>query len=260
MHFFSFATILLLVSLISACSSGSSDDPDSSTSTDSPPTDGSTGENESSEIVKDDPGAGTETNEQNPQEENMAEVPTIDPESDFGQLQDRISILTGRTLIALNQKLTQGEPLTVEENNCLGTFDPAMGEPLLAINCAQPLAIGDVPIFMGIAAFEDTPACNTSLQSATTDGCTVDQATLQINTLFIAPEMGTAQPEVGASITYNIEQDQLTIDNLPDALSGVFQCQYDVATGIANGEQIGDCDAQLVHLVNLIDLHLVAGS
>ncbi len=293
-HFFSAATILLLALVISACSSGSSNDPEASASTNTVPTDdpiageSATGESnteestsgesggepmsnegtadtESEDISEDDPDANGDADQQSGQEdmdtdEEGATQPNIDPNSAFGQFQNRIQLLTGRTLIALNRKLNQGELLSDQENNCLGTYDPALGEPLLAIDCEQPLATGNVPIFMGVAAFEDTSNCQSSLQNETADECVVDRATLQINTLFVTQDTGTPQPEVGASVTYNIEQGLLTINNLPDALSGIFACQFDITTGLPSGEQVGDCDAQLVDLANLIDLHLLSGT
>lgn len=270
-HFFAAATILFLASLISACSSGSSSDPEAPASTntvptDNPVTDQGTANTESDNISEDDPSTTGETDQQDGQDGTDTQEPedttqtSIDPNSDFGQLQNRIQLLTGRTLIALNRKLNQGELLSDQENNCLGTYDPALGEPLLAIDCEQPLATSNVPIFMGVAAFEDTANCQSSLQNETADECVVDRATLQINTLFVTQDTGTPQPEVGASVAYNIEQGLLTINNLPDALSGIFACQFDITTGLPTGEQVGDCDAQLVDLANLIDLHLLSGT
>jgi len=169
--------------------------------------------------------------------------PVINPDSSLGQLQSRIKFLTGRTLIALNQSLSQGEMLSAQQEQCLGTYDPAIGEPLLSIDCDQPLATGEVPIFASVASLQDTPECRASLQNANADDCAIDQAQLSAKPIFTVPETGRPQlKQAGATLSYNIMQDRLTLENLDPPLSGTFFCEYDLTNGNAvGGDPGGNC-------------------
>lgn len=324
-----FGAFLLFITL-SACSSGSSNEPDSTTSTNTvPPSNSTTDAGTSTEPSDDQPtnaddintnGGGTDTNEGvstdgganesddtsdagetsdggdsenngGSDSDNTAETdssgdsedssagnntdgsteiestdtneggntePAIDPDSALGQLQYRIKKLNGRTLIALNQSLSQGEMLSEQQEQCLGTYDPAIGEPLLAIDCEQPLATGEVPIFSSIASFDDTPECRASLQNANADACSIDQAEMTVNPIFTVPETGRPLlKQAGAKLSYNIVQDRFTFENLTPALGGMFFCEYDLTNGNAiGGDPGGNCYNQVNRICDLIDEHL----
>jgi len=174
-----------------------------------------------------------------------------------GQIQTRINNLTGRALLALNQSLSQGEMLTAQQEQCLGTYDPAIGEPLLSIDCEQPLATGEVAIFASVASLIDTPECRGCLIDGNADACDVDQAEFLVRTIFTQPETGLPQPNSGATLSYNIVPDRLIIENLEPALTGTFFCEYELSTGNAvGGDPGGNCDSQLTRIADLIDEHL----
>lgn len=183
--------------------------------------------------------------------------PKIDPKSALGQMLSRINELAVRSIYSLNQSLSQGEMLTDQQEQCLGSYDPAIGEPVLSINCDQPLATGDVPIFTSVASLVDSAKCRTSLQENKGNACHTSQADLLIRTTFVTPEVGRPQPRAGATLSYNIVKDQLIIENLPQALSGRFLCIYNSRNGhpINNqdGSQVGNCNDQLTRLTTLID-------
>ena len=184
--------------------------------------------------------------------------PIIDPDSALGRLQSRIKLLSARTLLALNQSLNQGVMLSAQQEQCLGTYDPAIGQPLLAIDCDQPLATGEVPIFVNIASLQDTPDCQASLQNANADACSVNQAEFSINPIFTTPETGRPQvKQAGAAVSYNIVQDHLILQNVIPALTGTFFCKYDLINGNAiGGDPGGDCYNQVNRIFDLIDEQL----
>lgn len=227
----------------SADTDGGTDTSGASDSGDDGGTDGSGGSGGSD-------GGGDGTSETNPD-------PIIDPASALGQMQSRIDTLTRRALLAFNQLLSQGEMLTAQEEQCLGSFDPAFGEPLLSIDCEQPWATGDVEIFAGLASLVDTPECRASLQDAKAEECVVDQAEFIVRPMFIVPEVGTPQPTIGAMLSYNTVQDRLKVENLTPALTGTFLCEYDLTNGqLVDGSQGGNCDSQLNNIADLIDDYL----
>jgi len=184
--------------------------------------------------------------------------PSIDPESSLGQLQSRVNELAGRSLVALNQSLSQGEMLTAQQDKCLGTYDPGIGEPLLSINCERALSIDGVPIYAAIASLKDTPECRASLQNGNADACVADQASISANALFTRPDNGTPRLKfAGAAISYNIVQDRLIVENLEKPRRGIFRCEYNLTNGNeVTGNPGVNCDNQLNTIRDLIDEHL----
>ncbi len=188
------------------------------------------------------------------------------------QLASRMKTLAASYLIELNQALAQGITLSANQEQCLGSFDPAFGEPLLAINCETSQSVFSAPIYASVASLIDTDECRSDLQSATVDNndtqiasgvnCQIDQAQFTIRTRWLLPEVGPnqpqrPQPEAGAEISYDIERNLIKIENLPDGLSGQFTCEFDAVTGATtNTGQGGNCDDEVTRIVNLIDSYL----
>jgi len=248
-----FTPVAILLLSIAACSSGGSSTPAPQSSANNEPADTNTAANEQS------------SPEVNPANESNTEngVVLADPQSGVGQLQTRIQTLTGSAISQLNTSLNQGEMLSTQENQCIGAFDPALGEPLLSVNCEQPLALDNVAIYLTLASLEDSPACRSSLQNNNADNCNVVQANLIITTLWQIPEVAEGQPErpqpkAGALIDYSTESGRLSIENLPAALAGVFNCEYDLNTGNSVDANVSSgCTQQVERIVELIDDHLV---
>ena len=284
---------LLLFSLV-ACSSCSSNGPETQTSnntettetnaTDTPSsadgegttseptgTDGTDSENTTDESTISDDGSSSGLNEEidgaSGADNNEEQVTsTDDQDSTLVQFQSSVKLLVSQSLLALNQSLSSGELLSPQQEDCLGSFDPALGQPLLAINCEQPLAISNVPIYAKIAAFNNTTECIADIQNNTASNCSVAIAELTVNTLWTTPptEPGQPerpQPEAGAFIQYNIEQHRLAIENLPAALTGVFRCEYDLISGVpTTNNAVANCETQLARINRLIDSHLTSAN
>lgn len=184
---------------------------------------------------------------------------SINSESNLGQLQARVQTLASNALLELNRSLNQGEMFHPQENQCMGAFDPALGEPLLTIDCEQPLSVDNVPIYLKSAVLENTTTCKSRLQNNNVDDCSVVQADLTVNTLwYVAPanpgQPQRPQPKAGTRIQYNTEQNLLSFENLPAALSGYFNCEYDLNTGNTDGSNGStNCDQQAGRIVELID-------
>ncbi len=265
-HFFPVIALLLLA----ACSSGSSDETASQASTNTEPAE-TNGASDENAMPNDDetgnPGSETiETNE-NTVAANMPDtvvnnVDLIDTDSGLGQLHDRIRLLARTSLTELNTKLSQGELLSPQENECLGPFDPALGEPLLNIDCLQALSVSNSPIYIGIASLTDTPLCRDSILNNQADGCELQRAELTVNTLWFVPEAAPGQPErpqpkAGAYIAFDIVPNQFSLRNLDAAVSGVFNCEFDLLDGaLSASSPSANCDDQARRVSGLIDEHL----
>lgn len=247
----------VLVLSLAACSTGSSNDPEPETSTNTEPA-------ETNQVVDevaqaDDPTGDADTATQ-------PAMPVINPDSSLGQLIGRVQLLAGSALLDLNQSLNQGELLSEQENECVGAYDPALGEPLLNIDCAQPLAVNEVPLYLSKASLADSSACRAGLQNNSANDCTVVSANLTISTLWYIPPTAEGQPErprpkAGALVNYDSEQGRLSFENLEAATSGVFQCEYDLNLNLelfGATDVIWQCGQQLELLVLLIDEHLAS--
>ena len=159
-------------------------------------------------------------------------IPVVQDGSDLERLIGFISQQTFRSLIDLNSRLAEGT-LTEQQDECLGAFDPAAGEQLLAMDCEQPLATGDVALFVGEAAVYDTDECHASLFDGSTDGCQLQYASILAPALFEIPETGGLPMPTfsGAQINYAIDGTLLTIESLEDAPTGLFKCDIDLSLG-----------------------------
>jgi len=300
MKYFSFLPTILLFLVLAGCSSGSSSEKQPLASTNSEPgvTDDAVGEvapqddepgvatgpstDTSVTITEADASLADETAGTNATDEvDVAEpgeseqsvtdtnAPTdtnsplvINPDSGFAQLESRVQLLAGATLLDLNQSLNQGELFSAQEDECLGSFEPALGQPILQINCAQPLSVDNSPIFMSFATVSDTAQCRASLQNNNLDECAIAQAELTVNTLWFVPPAAPGQPErpqpkAGAKITMGIVPDRLTLENLVAALSGFFSCEYDTTTAEPAGSSVAaNCEDEALRISALIDEHL----
>lgn len=200
--------------------------------------------------------------------DNGEATDTPSADTPIGAFSSRVRVLTLRTLVGLSQSLSQGELLSDQQQQCLGSYEPGFGEPLMAISCDTALATGSVPIYASIASVNDTPECRASLQSAVAEGidvdkgfttaCTVNQAKLTVRTRWNLPDVGPGQPQrpqpdAGAEVSYAIDGNQLRLENLADRLSGVFNCQFDLMTGESTSSA---CDDELLRITNLIDSYL----
>jgi len=214
------------------------DEPTDATNDTSPDTDTAANNEAESDSAQTSDNA-EENTEPDTEANTPATPPIINPDSNLGQLQTRIQSLASQSIQELNTAITQGELLSDQENDCVGAFDPALGEPLLTINCQQPLSVGGVPIFATSVLLNDTPECRGSLQNNNVENCSVVRTELMVNTLFIIPETAPGQAErpipiAGAQIDYDTQTQELSLVNLQAALQGTFNCVFDLNTGGAN--------------------------
>jgi hypothetical protein len=178
-------------------------------------------------------------------------VPVVAQGSDLDRLINGVTRQVSRTLLALNQQLREGTRLTAQQETCLGAYDPATGEQLLAIACEQPLATGEVLLYVGEAAFYDTPACHASLFDGNTGQCRLQRATLSLPAEWtvIDGEKRPVPVYPGSEIAYAIDGNLLHIENAEPALTGLFNCDIDLASGSASAPLSGQSCASIVRSV-----------
>ena len=200
-----------------------------------------------------DDGAGSDTDNNSP----------ITAESETGLLIQSIKRTSAIVLIDLNSRLRGGQDLSVQQEECLGSYDPALGESLLEIDCGErPLAAGEIAVFVTRAAFLDTASCHMAMLNDDAGPCTLATARVTVPTQFVTAAAGELpRPVPGAEITYQLDSASLILQNNPASLTGYFRCEIDLSSGlpIANENQPGNCSADIPRVRERLDTLLGTG-
>ena len=193
-----------------------------------------------------------------PENEDTVDVliPPVVPGSDLERVVQGLTRQAASTLLDLNERISQGETLTDQQEQCLGAFEEGFGEPLIAVNCDQPLATGDVELWVGEAAFFDTAACREALFNQNSEGCILARMTLTIGPSFIPAANGPpALGFPGALLSYNIDEPVLFLQGAGPVLSeNAFSCVVDLKTAtISSLAQPQDCDQSVNSIAEEIE-------
>jgi len=255
MKILSLISLTVLLFSLAACSSGGStgtEGTNNAGTTDSTGTDAELGSDTGGTDSSGSPSSGNGPEEDDP-------IPVAEK---MIPIHDRLFDLTFRTLSGFNKILSSGESLTADQQECIADYDPALGNVVLLVDCAQPQSVDMAPLFANRAALLDTPDCQSSMAMGQPGSCILGDAIFTVNTLWFIPATNPGQPErpqpkAGAFLDYNAITNQLLIESLPDALSGNFSCTFNVATGtLVESSGFADCENELPRLVSLIDEHL----
>lgn len=198
-----------------------------------------------------------------PPEENSA----FDSGSDLARIVMGLQRVLGDTFVGLNQKLASGIPLSAREQECLGSFEPALGQPLLAIRCPDAAyRISNFPIIVATASFMDSESCRSSLSDSTFSSCRLQEVNLSIQTVFEVPprpddddDSFTPQrpvPVAGAAITYDLSgSNTLTLSNDESGLTGVFRCEYDLQSAeLSSSSSSNSCTGDANRIADRLEM------
>ena len=173
-------------------------------------------------------------------------IPPVTPGSSLDRLIIGLTRQASLAMLDLNRRLSQGETLTAQQNECLGAFEGGNGQPLTEISCNSPLVIEGVPsISVGQAAFYNTPACIASLFDQNTNDCVLQRISVEVAPEFVN-SADTIRPQLvfaGSRINYAIGNTSLRLNNSNDALTGVFSCEYSLETVAQLNADGADCDS-----------------
>ena len=175
--------------------------------------------------------------------------------------------LGAHALVALARKLETGAPLSGAERVCLSAYDPALGEPLAALDCDEPLAIGDSPVALRAVRMRTDASCLATLGDTSRSaadvvaGCDRQSAELRLVTEWVPPPStaavddfeGRPRPLTGASFRYTHDGGTPTLvaTNLTTRLDGDFTCTADVASGTIAGPE--RCASDMADFADRLD-------
>jgi len=262
-------TSLILLLSLAACSSGGNTDPVTGVNAES---------GDDAAIQDDDPGMQPATGSspepvvdvnQNEPEPGPEPAPAPEPEQPAQNLQqlgvpiinddavNAFSSLLERVveiaIVDLNRKLQSGESFSDIETGCLGAFDPAVGEALLAATCGdRPLALGQASPALQLTegALAGTDECHQGLLALDGNACRLTRANLLIPIDWVTATDGSLPtPLPSGTIAFNITDGVMDIENLPDPVTGIFQCSFDLANGgVSSAIGSGGCQDSLMRL------------
>ena len=187
---------------------------------------------------------------------NEAQRPDFPADSTAARIFNSLTAVVGNTVVDLNRRLSSGIELTPQQNDCLGTFDPAFGESLLAVDCVRALATGGVRIYVAKGAFYSTNACRSSIAEERIDNCIVRLAAVSIRNDFnepTTPARPQPLPGTGVEIEYRIEENVLRIMSDEDALRGRFSCTIGAGSGDVTTLD-ADCENRMAEVADRMEL------
>ena len=214
------------------------------------------GEGEPADITDED------TSEASPPVEEPVNVET----SPVGLLLDEIRLAVGDPLLTLSARLAGGELLDTDENNCLGSFDPAVGQQLTQIDCAADetsLTVYDSDLRLISGQFSDTAECQSAISEGNVNGCRLESASMLLPIVWIVAEnpapsqIGTPIPLQGAGFEYNLSADGILVIQDMTNLFRPFRCTINIDSGslITTDATIGNCRSEVTRITGrLFDL------
>ena len=221
-----------------------------------------TGETTTPDANNEEPGAESEgNNESNEQTDNSEPADgAVNLDTQAGQAMLRLQLLTTRTVLDLHNTISQGLPLTDQQLQCLGDFNPALGESPVFVDCEQPLATGTVPIYAVYAGFNNSPQCQDSISAGDASACELADVQFRVNTIWkTPPDARRPIPTIGSYLGFEKSTNRVTLLSLDEPLSFSYECVFDATNGnMITGSAIGDCNELLGQSLALIDEHLQA--
>jgi len=107
----------------------------------------------------------------------------INPDSSAGKLVDSLFSVASISILDINEKLSTGQTLNDTEQACLADYDPALGEPITALQCSKPLSLDPSGVMkLYEATFQTSDNCRVNLMETSATACDLHSMALTLNT------------------------------------------------------------------------------
>ncbi len=190
-----------------------------------------------------------------------------------------ITLTALQPVLNLQRKLNSGESLTVDENACLGSWEPSLGTAVTAIDCENPLTVNSPILQVSSATFDDDSACQNAIRDGNGEGCKLIASSIEIRVQWIPRSLNSAGekthapitdtqlnvlstdqaleamanivPLAGTRISFDRQTDTATLGHT-STLTGAFQCHYRIsdAREIFTDTTFGNCQTEMSRTIN----------
>ena len=223
----------------------------------------STDQSPTADLVADDASIPVTVEDNNPETEPVQTVETTETVelTPIALLLEEVRLAGADPVNTINSNLASGVTLTQAQNDCLGTFDPAVGEQLTQIDCAPfdtSVSVFDTELQAIAVSLAPSSECEASLLTGQTDNCMLSSADLLLPIIWIPIEnpspgqIATVTPIDGGRFLYNLEQDGRLIFESVGNTFVPFRCVVDIDGGflVETEESLGNCEAETSRLIN----------
>ncbi len=187
-------------------------------------------------------------------------------------------------VVRLQRKINSGEPLTIAENNCLGSWEPGLGSAVTTIDCETAQPAGNPGLIVSSAAFHPDDNCQNSIRQADGERCRLVTAMLEFRvewvpstTTAIADDknpdinadsnaaiagnnanntsaIASVVPIAGTRIEFDRDRDQVTLAHT-STLTGAFNCHYRISNAreFRTDTSFGNCNAEMSRTINRLN-------
>jgi len=210
------------------------------------------------EITEGETPSNPEMNESENTEAETEETVELTP---IALLLEEVRLAAADPVNTINGNLTSGVALTQEQNECLGTFDPAVGEQLTQIDCGPfdtSVSVFESDLQAIAVTLDPSAECQASLLQGLTDNCILSDANLLLPIDWVAIEnpspgqIATLTPIDGARFEYNLQEEgRLIFESVSDLFTR-FRCEVDISGGflVDTESSQGNCEAETSRLIN----------
>lgn len=260
-----FCLATLLASL-TACSSGgstNSTDPTDDSAVAAPETPGdNTGTPPSEDGTPSVPATPLPQTNPPAEEPTLAELGVPDLTNASVAVQEFSSVLENvvrAAMVDMNQKLQSGEFLSDVENQCLGSYDPAIGEAAMGLDCGEErLALINTaqPLYLYEGTLAATNDCNAGLLGLDAGNCYLVSANVMVPVEWTTPNIGLPQPFPSGSADFNTSDSNLNLASLPSAPTVQYQCTISLSDGSITQALGNGCNTPLNDLTQRLQAWL----
>ena len=179
-----------------------------------------------------------------------------------------ITLTALKPVVRLQRKINSGEPLTIAEHNCLGSWEPGLGSAVTTIDCETAQSAGNPGLVVSSAAFHPDDNCQNSIRQADGERCRLDTAMLEFSVEWVprtaaddatadinnASAIASVVPIAGTRIEFDRDTDQVTLTHTT-TVTGAFNCHYRIsdAREIRTAISFGNCNAEMSRTINRLN-------
>lgn len=209
-------------------------------------------------------GDGGDTSEDDNEEEPAVPVlpstnppEIIDPPQDSSPIDlllSEIEEAAALPVLAINDKIATGQPLSQLEQSCISDVDLTLGRQLKSVSCDSPWFSNEPLLSITSALFTDTDVCDQSVALGNINNCMLDSAELGFSLEWVVTTtepgpnspIGSLQPIAGTRISYNAASSGIVELTDSSPVTGEFRCVIELdSAALLSDQSAGNCQREI---------------